>query len=131
MTQAPTIRGIRARPVQVPFKHPPLSASGALPSAALVLVDLLTQDGPTGRSYLFAFAPWALKPLVGCVEAMGALVKGDAVAPFPLEAKLRCTLTLLDTPGLVGLALAAIDMCAWDVLAQAAGVPLATLLGGE
>ena len=39
-------------------------------------------------------------------------------------------LTLLDTPGLVGLALAGIDMAAWDALAQARGVPLVTLLGG-
>jgi len=131
MTTAPTIRSIRARPVQVPFKRPPLSASGALPSAALVLVDLETREGLTGRSYLFAFAPWALEPIVGCVEAMSDILMGGAVAPFAIEAKLRKQLTLLDTPGLVGLALAGVDMCAWDVLAQAAGLPLAKLLGGE
>ena len=55
----------------------------------------------------------------------------NAVAPFAIEAELRKRLTLLDTPGLVGLALAGVDMCAWDVLAQAAGLPLAKLLGGE
>src|SRR5436190_20120216 len=86
MTTAPTIRSIRARPVQVPFKRPPLSASGALPSAALVLIDLETQEGLTGRSYLFGFAPWALKPIVGCLEAMSELLKGAAVAPFEIEA---------------------------------------------
>ena len=37
---------------------------------------------------------------------------------------------LLDTPGLVGIALAGIDMAAWDALAQAEGVPLVRLLGG-
>lgn len=131
MTTVQTIRSIRARPVQVPFKRPPLSASGALPSAALVLVDLETQEGLIGRSYLFGFAPWALKPIVACVEAMSGMLTGGAVAPFAIEAKLRKQLTLLDTPGLVGLALAGVDMCAWDVLAQAAGVPLVKLLGGE
>jgi len=113
------------------MKRPPLSASGALPSAALVLVDLETREGLTGHSYVFAFAPWALAPIVGCVKAMSDLLTGAPVAPFELGAKLRKSLTLLDTPGLVGLALAGVDMCAWDVLAQAAGVPLATLLGGE
>jgi mandelate racemase len=127
----PTIRSLHARAVLVPFKRPPASASGALPEAALVLIDLATEDGLTGRSYLFAFAPWALAPIVNCLNAMGDMITGDTVAPFEMESKLRKRLTLLDTPGLVGLALAGVDMCAWDVLAQAAGVPLVTLLGGQ
>src|SRR6266849_4089505 len=131
MTTAPAIRSIRAGPVQVPFKRPPISASGALPHAALVLIDLETEEGLTGRSYLFGFAPWTLRPILGCLDAMGDMLKGDAVSPFEIEAKLRKRLTLIDTPGLVGLALAGVDMCAWDVLAQAASLPLARLLGGE
>src|SRR6185312_9218099 len=125
------IRNIRARAVMPPFKRPPVSASGALPQAALILIDLETEQGLTGRSYLFGFAAWTLKPIIGCVEAMRDLLKGDAVAPYEMDAKLRKRLTLLDTPGLVGLALAGIDMCAWDVLAQGTGVPLVKLLGGE
>jgi len=126
-----TIRNIRARAVMPPFKRPPVSASGALPHAALILVDLETEQGLTGRSYLFGFAAWTPKLIIGCVEALRDLLKGDAVMPYEMETKLRKRLTLLDTPGLVGLALAAIDMCAWDVLAQAAGMPLVKLLGGE
>ena len=131
MGTAPTIRNIRARPVQAPFKRPPISASGALPHAALVLIDLETEEGLTGRGYLFGFAPWALKPILGCLDAIRDMLKGDAVAPFEIEAKLRKRLTLIDTAGLIGLALAGVDMCAWDVLAQASSLPLAKLLGGE
>ena len=126
-----TIRSIRARPLLVPFHRPPASASGAMPVAPLVLIDLETEEGITGRSYLFGFTQWTLKPLVGCVEGARDMIKGDAVAPFQLDAKLRKRLTLLDTPGLVGLALSGIDMCAWDALAQARGVPLVELLGGQ
>src|SRR5437867_1916678 len=84
-----TIRDIRARPVMVPFKRPPASASGALPHAALVLVDLETEEGITGRSYLFGFGRWSLEPLVGCLLHMRDLLKGDRVAPVDMEAKLR------------------------------------------
>ena len=126
-----TVRNIRSRPVLVPFRRPPISASGALGHAALVLVDLETHEGVTGRAYLFAFSPWTMTPIVGCLDAMQEMLAGDPLAPFSIEAKLRKNLTLLDTPGLVGLALAAVDMCAWDALAQAAGLPLVTLLGGK
>ncbi len=124
------IRALRARPVLVPFRRPPVSASGAIPKAALVLFDLETDDGVTGRSYVFGFAPWTLASIVGCAQGLFEMVKGDELAPFDLEAKLRRQLTLLDTPGLVGLALAGLDMAAWDALGQARGVPLVTLLGG-
>jgi len=116
--------------VLVPLKRPPVSASGGIPAAALVLIDLETDGGITGHSYVFAFASWALGPVVGCLQAMLEMIKGDALAPLEIEAKLRARLTLLDTPGLVGLALAGIDMAAWDALAQAHRVPLVTLLGG-
>jgi mandelate racemase len=115
----------------VPFRRPPVAASGAFTHAALVLVDLETEEGITGRSYVFGFGAWTLKPIVGCLDAMGAMIAGDPLAPGDIEAKLRRNLTLLDTPGLVGIALAGIDMCAWDALAQAVGLPLVRLLGGH
>ncbi|HKW95152.1 MAG TPA: enolase C-terminal domain-like protein [Methylomirabilota bacterium] len=124
------IRSLRARPVQVPIKRPPVSASGAIPRAALVLFDLETDAGVTGRSYVFGFSPWTLAPIVGCAHGLFEMIKGDPPAPLDLEAKLRRQLALLDSPGLVGLALAGLDMAAWDAFAQARGVPLVTLLGG-
>ena len=114
MTANLKIRNIRARAVLAPFKRPPATASGGIQSAALVLIDLETDGGITGRSYVFGFAPWTLKPIVGCIEAMLEMIKGDALAPVEIEGKLRKRLTLMDTPGLVGLALAGIDMAAWD-----------------
>ena len=102
-----------------------------MPHAALVLIDLETEEGVTGRAYVFGFGPWTLKPIVGCLEFARDLLKGDRLAPFDNDQKLRKRLTLLDTPGIVGLALSGVDMCAWDALARAQGVPLVRLLGGE
>src|SRR5260370_9254197 len=101
MTTVPTIRNIRARAVQAPFKRPPVSASGALPHAALVLIDLETEEGIAGRSYIFAFGQWALAPLVGCLAHIRSLLKCDRVAPFTIAAKLPNRLPPLDTPALV------------------------------
>ncbi len=125
-----TLRSLRARAVSAPMRIQPRAATGAIPNAALVLVDLETEQGITGRSYLFAFAAMAFKPIVDIIHGLAPLIVGDPVAPLDLYAKLRQRLTLLDTPGIVGLALSAIDMCAWDALAIAQGVPLVTLLGG-
>jgi mandelate racemase len=125
-----TLTGLRARPVLPPFRRPPVSASGAIPKAPLVLFDLETSAGITGRSYVFGFTAWALPAIASCARGLFDLVTGDPLAPVDLEAKLRRQLTLLDPNGLVGLALAGLDMAAWDALAQARGVPLVTLLGG-
>ena len=73
------LRALRARPVLVPFKRPPVSASGGIPRAALVLIDLETDGGVTGRSYVFGFAPWTLKPIVGCAQGLVEMIKGDAL----------------------------------------------------
>lgn len=108
-----------------------MSASGAINDAALVLVDLDTDGGITGRAYLFAFMPSMLKPTVQCVEALGDLIRGEEAAPLAIDAKLRKRFTLLDTYGILGQALAAVDMATWDALAQSRGQPLARTLGGD
>lgn len=125
-----TIKNVRARAALVPLKRPPQSASGSIPEAALVLVDIETGEGLTGHSYLFAFSKAMLKPLVETLEAVAGMIKGDALVPFDLDAKLRKRLTLFDTPGLVGLALAGLDMACWDAHAKSLGVPLVCALGG-
>ena len=127
----PTITQVRARPVMVPLKRPPVAASGTVPAAPLVLLDLDTNAGMTGNSYLFAFTRGMLKPLVHCVETLAELICGDALVPYDIDAKLRKHLTLLDTPGIVGLALAGIDMAVWDALAKAQSLPLVRALGGD
>ncbi len=126
-----TIKSIRARAVLVPLKRPPISASGALPEAALVLVDVETGEGITGHSYLSAYSKAMLKPLVSTIEAVAEMIKGDALVPYEIDAKLRKRFTLFDTPGLVGLALAGIDMASWDAYAKGLEVPLVCALGGQ
>jgi len=125
------IREVRARPVLVPMKRPLRTSSGAVTGAPLVLIDLHTEEGVTGLSYLFGYQPFTLKPLHGLVQALGGMIAGDRLAPIDLHRKLERRLTLLGPHNLPGLALAGIDMAAWDALAAASGAPLAALLGGS
>jgi mandelate racemase len=64
------------------------------------------------------------------VEAMAEMVKGDAVAPFEIEKKLRARYALLGVHNLILFAMSGIDMAAWDALAQSLRQPLVRLLGG-
>jgi mandelate racemase len=125
-----TLRAIRARAVDVPMRRPIQTGSGLVATAPLVLVDLETAEGVTGRSYLVCYTRLALAPVVALVHAYGELLAGDPVAPADLEKKLQRRLALIGPQGLTGLALAGVDVAAWDALAVAAGLPLARLLGG-
>ena len=49
------IREIRARPVVAPLPRPIRTASGDVLDAPLLLIDVLTDAGVTGRAYAFAF----------------------------------------------------------------------------
>jgi mandelate racemase len=129
-TEKLKVRAVRARPVAAPMKRPLATSSGAVNVAPLLLIDLETDAGITGRSYLFAIAPDNLRPLEALVSAMGRLVEGEPVAPFDLERKLRGKYALLGVHNVVLFAIAGIDMAAWDVLGQALGQPLVRLLGG-
>src|SRR5262249_4566073 len=123
------IREVRARAVVAPMATPVRTASGSVTQSLLVLVDLHTHEGPVGRASLFAYQPFALRPLRDLVLGLGETAKGALVAPLDLDRALRARLTLFGTRGLQALAVAGIDMAAWDALAIAAGLPLATLLG--
>jgi len=123
------IRSIRVRAVSAPMKRPLSTSTGQVASAALLLVDLETDQDIVGRAYLFGVGRQNLAPLARLVEAMAEMVKGDEVAPLELERKLRARHTLLGVHNVVLFAMSAIDMAAWDAQAKALGQPLVRLLG--
>jgi mandelate racemase len=94
------------------------------------LTDVITDTGISGHSIVFTYTPAALNPTAELIQNCEALVKGDALAPVEVEQKLAKRFRLLGTQGLVGIALAAIDMALWDALAHVHSLPLVRLLGG-
>src|SRR5262249_43547856 len=128
---APTVRGLRARAVEVPLARPLVTSSGVIATAPLVLVDLLTAEGVTGSAYAFCYTPAVMVPLARLVANLEPVVRGELLAPLALERRLQETFRLLGgSRGLSGMAVATIDMAAWDALARALGLPLVRLLGG-
>ena len=57
------IRNITSQPVAVPMRRPIPTGAGAVTQAALLLIDLETDEGITGRSYLFGYTPLTLRPV--------------------------------------------------------------------
>jgi mandelate racemase len=127
---SPTIQGFKVRAVRVPMTEPHQTASGVITESPLVLTDILTDTGIIGHSIVFTYTPAALKPTAELIQNFEALVQGDVLAPAEVEQKLAKRFRLLGPQGLVGIALAAIDMALWDALARVHSMPLVRLLGG-
>ncbi len=130
LTPQPKLRGIRVHAVRVPMQHPHQTASGVITESPLVLTDAITEDGILGHSVVFTYTSAALKPTAELIQNFEALIKGDALAPGEIEQKLAKRFRLLGPQGLVGMALAAIDMALWDTLARCHNTSIVRLLGG-
>jgi mandelate racemase len=127
----PAIRSVKARAVVTPMPRPVKNAFGVIDVAPLLLIDVATDQGTTGRSYLFAYSKLTLKPFVHLVEEIGRELVGKAVAPVELMKAMDAKFRLLGWQGLVGMAVAGLDMAFWDILGQAAGKGVVELLGGS
>jgi L-alanine-DL-glutamate epimerase-like enolase superfamily enzyme len=128
---SPTIKEFKVRAVRVPMTEPHRTASGVITESPLVLTDVITDTGISGHSMVFTYTPAALKPTAQLICNLEPLVKGELLAPIEIEQKLAKRFRLLGTQGLVGIALAAIDMALWDALARVHSVSLVRLLGGR
>src|SRR5262245_548541 len=126
-----TIRALRSVAVEVPMTYALGTSQGRITTATLLLIDLDTEEGITGRSYLFCYLRASARPIAAMLDEIGAMVKGDPVAPADLWAKLARRFKLIGVQGIVRMAMAAFDCACWDALALAARKPLVTLLGGS
>jgi mandelate racemase len=125
----PVVRALRVRAVRVPMREPHRTASGVITESPLVLVDAITDGGIAGHGIVFTYTPAALRPVADLLANLEPLVNGEPLAPAAIGDKLAARFRLLGTQGLVGMALAGIDMALWDALARVHGLPLVQLLG--
>jgi mandelate racemase len=126
-----TFKSIRARPVVLKVKRPVVARIATLTDWPLILIDLHTEEGVIGRSYLEPYVPKSMRYLIPAVHDLGEMLKGRRLAPVEIYEAGRKSLHFVGYEGMAMIAVAGIDMAAWDALARAAGVPLCVLLGGS
>src|SRR4029450_739796 len=79
-----TIRDISVRAVNAPLARPIRTAVGAIPSAPLVLIDVNTDQGVVGGSYIFAYTAVALAPLAWLAAEISGELAGQPVVPVDI-----------------------------------------------
>ena len=131
MSHAPlTLQSITARAVVLKLKRPVVGRIFSLSEWPVILIDLLTEEGITGRSYLEPYVIKSVRYLVPALQDLGDMLKGRRLAPIELFEAARKSLHFVGYEGLSMIAASGLDMAAWDALAKAANQPLCVLLGG-
>lgn len=130
-SQRLTVCAIHSVGVEVPMTYALGTSRAVITKAPLLLIDLETEEGVTGRSYLWSYMPGVMPAIAAMLKVVEETVKGEPVEPFHLWGRLAQRFALIGLQGIIRMAVAGFDMAAWDAVAIAAGVPLATLVGGR
>src|ERR1700687_5329982 len=97
------IREIRARPVIAPLPRPIRTASGDVLDAPLLLIDVLTGAGVTGRAYAFAYTQLTPRSLTQFVRDFTTELVGKPVSPRARMRKMEKRLKLVGSQGFAGM----------------------------
>jgi mandelate racemase len=126
-----TFRNLRARPVVLKLKRPVVARIATIAEWPLILIDLFTEEGIVGHSYLEPYIVKSMRYLIPALQDIGEMLKGRRVVPLEFYAAARKSLHFIGYEGLTIIAASGLDMAAWDALAKAANLPLCVLLGGS
>src|SRR5258707_11450854 len=123
------IRSLTTRGMMVPLKFTLGTSASVIKAVPVLLVDLLNEDGVTGRAYAFCYRPSGAVAMSSHLSEAIDLLKGKRVTPFDATQMVSRQFSLLGVTGSVRMALSLMDMAMWDATAQTQGVPLSSLLG--
>ncbi|MFK8081884.1 MAG: enolase C-terminal domain-like protein [Granulosicoccus sp.] len=126
----PQIESVSVKTVLVPINPPHRTASGIVAKSPLVLLDIQCAGGLIGQAIIFTYTPAALKPVADLVMGFSSLIVDQPLSPGTINQLLIQRTRLIGSQGLVGMAIAGIDMALWDALARNRCLPLCHLLGG-
>ncbi len=124
-----SVRSVRTTPVLVPMTYALGTSAARVTEAPLLLIDLETWEGVTGRSYLFCYRPSGARVIALLIEDAVSLIRGEELRPAEIAIRLARNFALIGVTGPVRMALSGLDAAMWDALAIAAKRPLASLLG--
>jgi L-alanine-DL-glutamate epimerase-like enolase superfamily enzyme len=126
------ITGVRGRTVVVPIKRKVVSRIGQFDRMWFVLVDVTTDEGLTGSTYLWTFTQHGARAVRHVLDELAEVAVGtDPFFTTRLWRGMWSRITQWGHKGLSVIALAGIDTAVWDVVGQATGKPLAHVLGAN
>ena len=114
------VRDVTVRAVVVPFRRPLATKVGHFAQWPLLLIDVTTEQGITGRSYLAPYLASAAAGLSTVLQELGQSLPGQPAAPGQVFTGARGWFALAGYQGLALAAVAGLDIALWDALAQAA-----------
>src|SRR6185312_12447153 len=100
-----TIRAIRCVGVEVPMTYALGASRGTITKAPLLLIDLDTEEGITGRSYLWCYFPAAMPAIATILKEVERVVQGELVVPAALWSKLAARFALIGVQGIIRMAM--------------------------
>jgi len=124
-----TLRAARTRAVRVPMTFALGTSAAIVKTAPLVLLDVLTEEGVVGHSYVFCYTTSGAQAVVAHIADAMELLRGQPCKPQAVFNMLSRRFALIGVTGPVRMALSALDVALWDAAAIALGKPLAELLG--
>src|SRR5215211_612321 len=126
-----TFRSVNVRTVLVPLRRPVVSRVGLFDQWPVILIDIETEEGITGRSYLEPYLKASTRSIVPAIHDLAAARTGQPIRPLEDFQKGLKSLNLVGNEGIAMIAVSGLDMASWDALAKAANMPLAVFLGGS
>ena len=126
-----TWSSVDVRTVVIPLRRPVISKVGRFDEWPLILIDLHTAEGVTGRAYLEPYLLQSTRYITPAIQDLAAARKGKPLRPLDDFQAGRKSLNLVGYEGITMIAVAGLDMAAWDALSKDAGMPLARFLGGD
>jgi L-alanine-DL-glutamate epimerase-like enolase superfamily enzyme len=131
MPAAP-IAAVEATAMPIPLDRPIASALGTYTVVDCVLVRVRTQDGHVGTGFNIGLGGVASPAVAAYItgELAPLAIGQDALAPEALWRRMWAPNKARMRAGLGVWGLSAVDIAVWDIVGQAAGLPLNRLLGG-
>src|SRR5207253_11255793 len=87
-----TFKEMRARPVVLELKRPVVARIATITEWPLILIDLFTEEGVVGRSYLEPYLIKAMRYLIPALHDLASIFKGRRIAPLELYDSARKSL---------------------------------------
>jgi L-alanine-DL-glutamate epimerase-like enolase superfamily enzyme len=126
------ITAVRSRAVLVPLRRNVVARVGSWDAMWFLLVDVDTDEGITGSTYLWAFSRSGAAALQQVLNELAEVAVGeDPFFTTRLWRRMWARITQWGHKGLAVIGMSGIDTAAWDIVGKALGRPLAHLLGAN